>query len=95
MLFTARTNRGASIIHRRGPGVLAMKARQKYGAELQSKRRNLGLTQTELADIIGINQSSLSHIETGKNAPSFRTLERLRSVIDILETHYKGEKLAD
>lgn len=68
-----------------------MKALQKFGSEVQQHRRELGLTQSELAEIVGVTQSTVSHIETGKHAPSYRTHSRVLTVIDILDKHY-GER---
>lgn len=67
-----------------------MDARQMYGTDVQKHRQRLGLTQTELAEILGVSQSSLSHIETGRRSPSFRTLLRIHSVFDILEKRFRN-----
>lgn len=44
-------------------------ARQLVG-QLRAYRRSLGMTQTEVARLIGVNQSSLSDVERGTSNPS-------------------------
>lgn len=43
------------------------------GQRVKQSRRKLNLTQEKFAEMIGIEQSSLSNIENGKNLPSFET----------------------
>ena len=38
--------------------------------KIKYRRKKLGLTQSELAEKIGISEKHLSKIETGKNYPS-------------------------
>ena len=46
--------------------------------------RNLrGMTQAELAEAIGIETSTLAHIEIGKNLPAISRLPRIAEVLDI------------
>jgi transcriptional regulator with XRE-family HTH domain len=40
----------------------------RVGAQLRSRRKLLGLTQTEVADLAGTTQRSVSQAETGKAA---------------------------
>lgn len=40
------------------------------GEKIKSRRKELGLTQEELADKIMVKQPSLSYIERGRNKPS-------------------------
>ena len=40
-------------------------------------RKSTGMTQKELAEKTGINQSDISRLETGSANPSLRTLQRL------------------
>ncbi len=44
---------------------------------LENLRKKIGLTQTELADKIGMAQSSYSHIEIGRSKPNLETLTKL------------------
>lgn len=43
---------------------------------LKKSREQAGLTQVELARRLGIQQSAISHIERGENAPQWSTLVR-------------------
>ncbi|MEE8198275.1 MAG: helix-turn-helix transcriptional regulator [Thermoplasmata archaeon] len=43
-------------------------------------RKSLGLTQSWVADRVGISRTALSHIERGKSTPSPGTQEALRRV---------------
>ena len=45
--------------------------------------RDKGITLNQLAESIGISQPSISGIATGKQKPSFDTLEKLADALDI------------
>lgn len=50
--------------------------------ELQDLRKKVGLTQTELAELVGITQSLVARIEKGQVNPSVGTLKRILNVIE-------------
>ena len=45
------------------------------------QRRELGLTQAQLAKLAGIRQETLSRLESGKHKPNVRTIERIESAL--------------
>jgi transcriptional regulator with XRE-family HTH domain len=47
------------------------------GNRIRSLRRKNGWTQVEMADILGVDRSYLSEIETGKKDPSLRVLKTI------------------
>jgi len=46
-------------------------------------RKSTGLTQTQLADKTGIDQSDISRIENGNANPSLSTLKRLAAAMNM------------
>lgn len=52
-----------------------------FGNNIQRKRKQLGLTQDELAEKLGIGQQSLSRIERGTMAPKFERLQDIACVL--------------
>jgi len=48
-----------------------------YGAFLQSVRESRGLTQVELAELVGIKQPNLSAYERDRRLPTIETLNRI------------------
>ena len=48
-----------------------------YGAFIASVRRSRGLTQAQLAEVSGVQQSNISAIEQDRRQPSAATLHRL------------------
>jgi len=46
-------------------------------SELRNERKNAGLSQSELADRVGISQPALSQIESGNNDPTLSTVRRI------------------
>lgn len=56
----------------------------KRGSRISARRKELGLTQDELAFRIGIGRQALSAIENGGEF-KIQTLERLVSALDISE----------
>ncbi len=56
------------------------------GIAIKSIRRELGITQYELAEKCQISQTSLSQIENGIKRPSQRTIAKFCAVTDIPES---------
>lgn len=56
------------------------------GYAIKSIRRQLGITQYDLADKCGISQTSLSQIENGIKRPSNRTIKKICQVLDLPES---------
>lgn len=56
------------------------------GTAIRSIRRQLGITQYELADKCAISQTSLSQIENGVKRPSTRTIKKVCEVLEVPES---------
>jgi transcriptional regulator with XRE-family HTH domain len=55
----------------------AVRGHFRLAAQVLRLRREVGLTQQQLAKRVGVNQSEISKIERGAMAPGFRMLTRL------------------
>ena len=55
----------------------------QFGVRAKMFRLNLGLTQLELAENIGVERSEISKIENGKSNIQFRTIVRLAEALNI------------
>jgi len=53
---------------------------------LRSHREQTGLSQVELAQLSGISQQLVSHLETGRRNPSELGLDRARAIVAALVT---------
>ncbi|GAB5606354.1 helix-turn-helix domain-containing protein [Sideroxyarcus sp. TK5] len=67
---------------RNDPKAEEKKLAKRLGALIAARRKSLGLTQGELAEAVGIEQESMSRIETGIITTS---LSRLLSLADALD----------
>lgn len=56
------------------------------GIAIRSIRRQLGITQYELAEKCNISQTSLSQIENGIKRPSTRTIKKVCEVLEVPES---------
>ena len=57
--------------------------KEKLGKRITELRKNINLSQEELAEKLDISQKSLSKIETGKNFITSETLEKLLEALNI------------
>ncbi len=57
----------------------------KLGKRIQSLRREQNITQEKFSEIIGLDITSLSKIETGRNYPSPDTLEKIARALNVEE----------
>ncbi|MGI6005015.1 MAG: helix-turn-helix domain-containing protein [Christensenellales bacterium] len=48
-----------------------------FGSRLRSLRQNMGSTQQEVADALGMDRSTLNKYETGDRVPNMVTVKRL------------------
>jgi len=60
-----------------------MSASESVGTRIRAVRQARGLSQTQLAVMIGITEQSVAKIERGKFRPSASTLARLAAVLDV------------
>ena len=51
--------------------------RVRLGNRVRNLRRKRGWTQVEMAEMVGVDRSYLSEIETGKKDPSLRMLKAI------------------
>lgn len=52
-------------------------------SEVKKRRKNLGLSQKQLANAVGVSQSAIAKLESGKINPSY---ELMRSILDFLSS---------
>ena len=45
--------------------------------DIIKERRALGLSQSQLAELAGLRQETLSRLESGKHSPTVRTVEKI------------------
>lgn len=63
------------------------------GTKIKDLRENAGMTQTELADKLGLSKSVISAYEKGIRNPSFKILPLLAQTFNVTELYFfeKGE----
>lgn len=54
----------------------------QFGLAIRIKRQRMGITQTELAKLAGINRSYLSELEQGKAGISLERAEKLAKTLN-------------
>ena len=56
--------------------------RQEFGRRLRKRMARKGMTQSELAEIVGISQVMLSNFMTGRSMPGFYIVDKLARALD-------------
>lgn len=54
-----------------------------FNENLKEARKSCGLTQQEVADILGIDKSTYSGYETGKREPDVKKIKALSSILSV------------
>ncbi len=54
-----------------------------FGRKLQQIRKSKGLTQAKLAELADVHEKHISKLELGTYAPSFNTLSKILSALDL------------
>lgn len=58
---------------------------------MRDRRKEIGLTQKELADLVGCNESTISQYESGKRQPNFETLLKITEVLHLSASELLGD----
>lgn len=67
----------------RNPSIVEVRAQESIGARIKRRRRELGMTQTQLAASAAVNQGYISAIERGLARPRRRTIDALAVALDL------------
>ena len=57
-----------------------MDNKKKLGLKIKELRKRKGFTQEQLAELINMEQNSISVIESGRNFPTLGTLEKIAQI---------------
>lgn len=60
-----------------------MDNKKLLGRRIKELRKNAGLTQEKLAEMINIETTSLSGIESGRHFPSLPTIEKIANSLNV------------
>lgn len=53
------------------------------GTKVRNRRLELGLTQSQLAERVGMRQPAIVRIEKGTNVPTWRTLSKIADALSV------------
>ncbi len=56
---------------------------KKLGENLKKIRINKNITQTELAEKLGVDKSFVSNLENGKNNPTLSTISNIAQALEV------------
>ena len=72
---------------------------RKLGLNIMFKRKEARLSQSQLAQMIGVSNATLSAYENGKRRPSINTVVHIASILDTpigeIVPEYDGEDVVD
>ncbi len=57
--------------------------KKQLGSRIKEIRKHRGITQEQLAEMVGIGTSNISYIETGKFAPSIENFEKIVNALNV------------
>jgi transcriptional regulator with XRE-family HTH domain len=60
-----------------------MDNKKKLGKRIQELRKRKGFTQEKVAELISMEQNTISVIESGRNFPTLATLEKIANVLEV------------
>lgn len=60
-----------------------MKLKKNFGQRIKEIRKQRGLSQEKLAELVDIEQNTLSYIETGNNFCKAETLEKIITALNV------------
>jgi transcriptional regulator with XRE-family HTH domain len=55
---------------------------EKIGASMRRIRKSRGISQTELANRVGMRQPAITRLENGHHVPTWRTLTKIADALD-------------
>lgn len=56
---------------------------QRLSANLSARRHDLGMTQAQVAETVGVDTETLSRFERGRHLPSLFTLEKIAKALNL------------
>lgn len=59
------------------------KTQEKLGRKIQKLRKEIRLTQEELAEKLNISRTHIGHIEQGRKSPSLKLVEKIARVLGV------------
>ncbi|SFU39326.1 helix-turn-helix transcriptional regulator [Alicyclobacillus macrosporangiidus] len=68
--------------------------RSGIGAEMRKRRRDMGLSQQEMADLVKISRSYYTNIELGTRRPGVETAKRIAGVLGFDWTRFYDDEKA-
>lgn len=57
--------------------------KDKLGRRVQKLRKNMGLSQEELAEKIKISRTHMGHVEQGRKSPSLKVMTKLAKALKV------------
>lgn len=60
-----------------------MNIKKDFGLRIKELRNKKGITQYQLAEMVGIDPKHMSHIETGRSFPKADLIEKFADTLDI------------
>lgn len=54
-----------------------------FATSISTRRKKLGISQNDLAEMSGVSLATIKNIERGKGNPSFETVEKILSVLGL------------
>ncbi len=60
-----------------------MNIKKEFGLRIKEVRNKKGITQYQLAELVGIDPKHMSHIETGRSFPKADLIEKFAKALDI------------
>lgn len=67
-------------------------ARVSIARKIIEQRRVLGVSQQELARLAGLRQETISRLESGKNSPTIRTVDKIDQALRRIEQRQKSTR---
>jgi transcriptional regulator with XRE-family HTH domain len=64
------------------PNEVAQEIKQRWGTAVKLRRKEQGLLQEQLAELAGVDQGTVSNLETGRHLPSIETRIAIAKALD-------------